>query len=37
MLQLIQYQKTGLISIEELPAPKIKNGYVLVKNEFSLM
>lgn len=37
MLQLIQYQKTGEITIEDLPAPVIKPGTVLVKNIFSLI
>lgn len=37
MLQIIQYQKTGDISVEELPAPQLRTGGVLVRNVFSLI
>ena len=37
MRQVIQYQKTGVISIEDLPAPQLKRGGVLVRNHFSLI
>lgn len=37
MLQIIQYQKSGEITIEDLPAPVLKPGTVLVKNCFSLI
>ena len=37
MLQVIQYQKTGEISVDELPAPKLRSGHVLVRNAFSLI
>ena len=37
MLQVIQYQKTGEISVDELPAPKVRRGGVLVRNAFSLI
>ncbi len=37
MLQVIQYQKTGTMSIEELPAPVLRDGGVLVQNYFSLV
>ena len=37
MLQIIQYQKTGEITIDELPAPKLRPGSVLVRNIFSLI
>lgn len=37
MLQIIQYQKTGEISVDELPAPKLRPGNVLVRNVFSLI
>lgn len=37
MLQIIQYQKTGEILIEDLPAPVLKPGGVLVRNLFSLI
>ena len=37
MFQIIQYQKSGEITIENLPAPVLKKGYVLVKNEYSLI
>jgi polar amino acid transport system substrate-binding protein len=34
---VIQYQKTGEISVDELPAPKLRPGSVLVRNVFSLV
>ena len=37
MLQVIQYQKTGEITVDELPAPKLRPGSVLVRNVFSLI
>ena len=37
MLQIIQYQKTGEISVDDLPAPKLRPGCVLVRNAFSLI
>jgi predicted dehydrogenase/threonine dehydrogenase-like Zn-dependent dehydrogenase len=37
LLQVIQYQKTGEISIDELPAPKLRPGSLLVRNAFSLI
>jgi len=37
VLQIIQYQKSGEIFIEELPAPKLKSGGVLVQNIYSLI
>ena len=37
MLQIIQYQKTGEITVDELPAPKLRPGNVLVRNAFSLI
>ena len=37
MKQLIQNFKTGELYVDELPAPSISNGMVLVENEFSLI
>jgi len=37
MLQILQYQKTGEMFVEELPAPKLRSGGVLVQNAFSLI
>lgn len=37
MLQITQYQKSGEISVDELPAPKLRPGGVLVRNAFSLI
>jgi predicted dehydrogenase/threonine dehydrogenase-like Zn-dependent dehydrogenase len=37
LLQIIQYQKTGEISVDELPVPKLRPGHVLVRNAFSLI
>jgi len=35
MKQLIQNWKTGEIALVEVPMPKIKPGYILIKNHFS--
>jgi predicted dehydrogenase/threonine dehydrogenase-like Zn-dependent dehydrogenase len=37
LLQIIQYQKTGEITVDEMPAPKLRPGCVLVRNVFSLI
>jgi len=37
LLQVIQYQKTGEISVDDLPAPKLRPGSLLVRNVFSLI
>ena len=37
MKQLIQNFKTGELYVDEIPAPVISNGMVLVENEFSLI
>lgn len=37
MRQVIQYQKTGEMSVEDLPAPALRSGGVLVRNLFSLI
>lgn len=37
MRQVIQYQKTGELFIDELPPPALRNGGVLVQNYFSLV
>lgn len=37
MLQIIQHQRTGEIQIDELPAPKLRPGHVLVRNVYSLI
>jgi predicted dehydrogenase/threonine dehydrogenase-like Zn-dependent dehydrogenase len=37
LLQIVQYQKTGEIRVDELPAPKLRSGGVLVCNLFSLV
>jgi predicted dehydrogenase/threonine dehydrogenase-like Zn-dependent dehydrogenase len=37
MLQIIQYQKTGRLSVEELPSPLLQDGGVLVRNIASLV
>ncbi|MDD5362993.1 MAG: bi-domain-containing oxidoreductase [Ignavibacteria bacterium] len=37
MKQIIQYQKTGEMKVDELPVPQLKDGYVLVENYFSLI
>jgi polar amino acid transport system substrate-binding protein len=35
--QVIQYQKNGDLLVEELPAPQLKPGGLLVRNSFSLI
>lgn len=37
MLQIIQHQKTGKISVEEVPSPKLRDGHILVRNAYSLI
>ena len=37
MLQIIQHQKTGEIRVDDLPAPKLRTGCVLVRNVYSLI
>jgi predicted dehydrogenase/threonine dehydrogenase-like Zn-dependent dehydrogenase len=37
MLQVVQYQKDGQISFEEMPMPQCPEGGVLVRNIFSLI
>ncbi len=37
MLQVIQYQKTGKLSIEDLPSPRLYQGGILVRNMFSVL
>jgi len=37
MLQLVQDQKSGVISVEEFPSPRLEEGGVLVENVFSLI
>jgi polar amino acid transport system substrate-binding protein len=37
LLQIIQYQKTGEVYVDDLPAPKLRPGCVLVRNVFSLI
>jgi predicted dehydrogenase/threonine dehydrogenase-like Zn-dependent dehydrogenase len=37
LLQIVQHQKTGEILVDELPAPKLRPGSVLVRNVFSLI
>jgi predicted dehydrogenase/threonine dehydrogenase-like Zn-dependent dehydrogenase len=37
VLQVIQYRKTGEIRVEEVPAPQLADGGVLVENVFSLI
>ena len=37
MLQIIQHQKNGELFVEEVPAPILREGGVLVKNAFSLI
>lgn len=37
MLQVIQYQKTGEMSVEELPVPQVKKGWIVVQNIYSLI
>jgi len=37
LLQVIQYQKTGEMTVDELPAPVLRPGSVLVRNVWSLI
>ena len=37
MKQVIQHQKSGEITVEELPLPQLKRGGILVRNVFSLI
>ncbi|MBI5470984.1 MAG: bi-domain-containing oxidoreductase [Ignavibacteriae bacterium] len=37
MLQIIQYQKTGELSVADLPSPQLKQGSVLVRNVASVI
>ncbi len=37
MLQVVQYQKTGELSVVDLPAPALPPGSVLVRNVYSLI
>jgi len=37
MKQLLQNYKTGELKLEEVPAPALKPGGVLVKNHYSLV
>jgi predicted dehydrogenase/threonine dehydrogenase-like Zn-dependent dehydrogenase len=37
MLQAIQYQKTGELSVKELPAPQVRPGMVVVRTAASLI
>ncbi|MCK4598948.1 hypothetical protein KAU37_03880 [Candidatus Bipolaricaulota bacterium] len=37
MKQLLQNYKTGKLKLEEVPAPALKPGGVLVKNHYSLV
>lgn len=37
MKQLLQNYKTGKLKLEEVPAPALKPGEVLVKNHYSLV
>lgn len=37
MKQLVQNFKTGQLRLEEVPTPALKDGFVLVKNAFSLI
>ncbi|MCA9733612.1 hypothetical protein KC799_15870, partial [candidate division KSB1 bacterium] len=37
MKQVIQYQKTGEMSVAELPEPMLKSGGVLVRTAYSLI
>ena len=37
MKQVIQNYKTGKLSIEDVPMPKVNSGGILVKNAFSLI
>jgi polar amino acid transport system substrate-binding protein len=37
MLQAVQYQKTGELSVKELPAPELKPGMIVVRTHASLI
>ncbi len=37
MYQVLQHQKTGELIVEELPAPPLRPGSILVQNRFSLI
>lgn len=37
MKQIVQNYKTGKLSVEDVPTPKVNPGGVLVKNAFSLI
>ncbi|MFZ4589889.1 MAG: bi-domain-containing oxidoreductase [Ignavibacteria bacterium] len=37
MKQIIQYQKTGEMSVANLPEPMVRDGWVLVRNEASVI
>lgn len=37
MLQIVQYQKSGEILVEELPAPECPEGFIVVKTAYSLI
>jgi hypothetical protein len=37
MKQILQNFKTGVLSVEEMPVPKVQPGGVLVANVFSLI
>jgi polar amino acid transport system substrate-binding protein len=37
MLQIVQHQKSGKVQIEQFPDPLVREGFVLVRNRFSLI
>jgi len=37
MLQVVQYQKKGVITVEDIPAPILREGGILVRNRASLI
>lgn len=37
MLQIVQYQKTGKLTVENVPKPLLRGAGVLVENQFSLI
>ena len=37
MKQIVQNYKTGKLSVEDVPVPKVKSGGILIKNTFSLI
>ena len=37
MKQLVKNNRTGKVTIEEVPAPALLDGHVLVKNHFSVV